>query len=53
MGNRIRALQTRLTMLIVTDEGMSTVEYSNVRGYTDAALVRRDRLLGGSGTNIP
>ncbi|VEG38440.1 Uncharacterised protein [Mycolicibacterium flavescens] len=28
MGNRIRALQTRLTMLIVADEGMSTVEYA-------------------------
>ncbi|KUI02379.1 hypothetical protein AU189_16995 [Mycolicibacterium acapulense] len=27
-GNRIRALQTRLTLLVVADEGMSTVEYA-------------------------
>lgn len=27
-GNRIRTLQTRLTLLVVADEGMSTVEYA-------------------------
>lgn len=28
MGNRIRALNTRLTMLVAADDGMSTVEYA-------------------------
>ncbi|KUI22848.1 hypothetical protein AU193_09420 [Mycobacterium sp. GA-1285] len=28
MGNRIRTLYARLTMLIVADDGMSTVEYA-------------------------
>ncbi|GAT11536.1 membrane protein [Mycolicibacterium novocastrense] len=28
MGNRIRALNTRLAMLVAADDGMSTVEYA-------------------------
>lgn len=28
MDNKIRALQARLTVLIVADDGMSTVEYA-------------------------
>ncbi|KUI46703.1 hypothetical protein AU198_01780 [Mycobacterium sp. GA-1199] len=28
VGNRIRALHTRLTILVVADDGMSTVEYA-------------------------
>lgn len=28
MDNKIRALQARLTLLIVADDGMSTVEYA-------------------------
>ncbi|MGE2720227.1 DUF4244 domain-containing protein [Mycolicibacterium celeriflavum] len=28
VGNKFRALQTRLTMMIVADDGMSTVEYA-------------------------
>jgi uncharacterized protein DUF4244 len=28
VGNKIRALRARLTLLVVDDEGMSTVEYA-------------------------
>ncbi|OBB47127.1 DUF4244 domain-containing protein [Mycobacterium sp. 852002-51961_SCH5331710] len=28
MDNKIRALQARLTLLVVADDGMSTVEYA-------------------------
>ena len=30
VGNKIRALRARLTLLSVEDDGMSTVEYSTV-----------------------
>ena len=30
VGNKIRALRARLMLLVVDDEGMSTVEYSTV-----------------------
>lgn len=30
LGSKIRALQARLTLLAVEDDGMSTVEYSAV-----------------------
>ena len=34
VGNKIRALGARLTLLVVDDDGMSTVEYSTVDLYT-------------------
>jgi hypothetical protein len=34
VGNKIRALRARLMLLVVDDDGMSTVEYSTVMVYT-------------------
>ena len=34
VGNKIRALWARLTLLAVDDDGMSTVEYAMTRYYT-------------------
>ena len=34
VGNKIRVLWARLTLLAVDDDGMSTVEYSTVLDYT-------------------
>jgi hypothetical protein len=33
VGNKIRALRARLMLLVVDDDGMSTVEYSIVIYY--------------------
>jgi hypothetical protein len=37
VGNAIRALRARLILLVVDDDGMSTVEYSAVYFYTTPA----------------
>ena len=34
VGNKIRALSGRLTLFVVDDDGMSTVEYSTDSVYT-------------------
>ena len=34
VGGKIRSLWARLTLLVVDDDGMSTVEYANVALYT-------------------
>jgi hypothetical protein len=34
--NKIRSLWAQLTLLVVDDDGMSTVEYSNVKDYNAA-----------------
>ena len=34
MGNMIRVLRARMTLLAVDEAGMSTVEYSNISDYT-------------------
>jgi len=34
VASKIRALWARLTLLVVDDDGMSTVEYSVVADYT-------------------
>lgn len=41
VDNKIRVFQARLTMLIVADDGMSTVEYSAVLDYTKGVTRRR------------
>jgi hypothetical protein len=40
-AGEIRALRARLTLLIVDDDGMSTVEYSMVHNYTHESPGRR------------
>jgi hypothetical protein len=35
VGNKIRALRARLMLLVVDDDGMSTVEYSVIYFYTE------------------
>ena len=34
VGNMIRVLRARMTLLAVDEAGMSTVEYSNISDYT-------------------
>lgn len=34
VGDKFRMLRARLTLLVVDDDGMSTVEYANVNDYT-------------------
>ena len=40
VGNMIRVLRARMTLLAVDEAGMSTVEYSNIIGLHHAPLRR-------------
>jgi hypothetical protein len=35
VARMFRALQTRMTLVVVDEAGMSTVEYSNILNYTE------------------